>query len=289
MARIKDPLAGLSKPGPSHSDDVITDFLRTIPAHGWAVLTGAGVSTDSGLPDYRGPSSPNRTPMTIQAFKASPENRRHYWARSYLGWPHFSSREPGPAHRELARIDPAVIITQNVDGLHQKAGSTNVIDLHGRLDRVICLNCQNYFDRNWLQAELDAANPGFATSATTHLAGGTDRLPETAPDGDVAITDTATFTVVPCPICGGDLKPDVVYFGDTVPPARAQAAHAQADQATGLVVLGTSLAVLSGLRFVKNAARAGKPVVIVTDGPTRGDEFATYRSISRVGDFLRKW
>lgn len=284
MARVKDPLAGLARPAPSHSDAHIIDFLNTMAPRDWVVLTGAGVSTDSGLPDYRSPTSPKRTPMTIQMFKAYPANRRHYWARSYLGWPRMSSAKPGPPHKALAKIKPAGIVTQNVDGLHQAAGSHPVIDLHGRLDRVICLTCESLFDRRWVQDELAALNPGFAQSV-----GIPDHMLETAPDGDVAIDSTAGFTVLACPICGGNLKPDVVFFGDCVPLERNTEAHALAESGRGLLVLGTSLAVLSGLRFVKAAHAAGRPIVIVTDGPTRGDCYATFRSTSRVGDFLGEW
>lgn len=284
MARIKDPLAGLTRPNPSHTDEQIATVLHSMPASDWVVLTGAGVSTDSGLPDYRGPNSPRRTPMTIQAFRASASNRRHYWARSFLGWDKILDAHPGPAHHELARIAPGGLITQNVDGLHQVAGSDNVIDLHGRLDRVICLRCENLFDRQWVQDELHALNPDFARQL-----GVSAEMLETAPDGDVAVDDTQGFVVLPCPVCGGDLKPDVVFFGDSVPAERNREAHALAGRGRGLVVLGSSLAVLSGLRFVKNAFKEGKPIVVVTDGPTRGDELVTYRSVSRVKDFLPLW
>ena len=284
MARIKDPLAGLTRPNPSHADEQIATVLHSMPAGDWVILTGAGVSTDSGLPDYRGPNSPRRTPMTIQAFRASASNRRHYWARSFLGWDKILDAHPGPAHHELARIAPGGLITQNVDGLHQAAGSENVIDLHGRLDRVICLRCENLFDRQWVQEELHALNPDFARQL-----GVSAEMLETAPDGDVAVVDTQGFVVLPCPVCGGDLKPDVVFFGDSVPAERNREAHALAGRGRGLVVLGSSLAVLSGLRFVKDAFKEGKPIVVVTDGPTRGDELVTYRSVSRVKDFLPLW
>lgn len=284
MARIKDPLAGLTRPNPSHADEQIATVLHSMPAGDWVILTGAGVSTDSGLPDYRGPNSPRRTPMTIQAFRASATNRRHYWARSFLGWDKILDAHPGPAHHELARIAPGGLITQNVDGLHQAAGSENVIDLHGRLDRVICLRCENLFDRQWVQEELHALNPDFARQL-----GVSAEMLETAPDGDVAVVDTQGFVVLPCPVCGGDLKPDVVFFGDSVPAERNREAHALAGRGRGLVVLGSSLAVLSGLRFVKDAFKEGKPIVVVTDGPTRGDELVTYRSVSRVKDFLPLW
>ena len=254
------------------------------------VLTGAGVSTDSGIPDYRGPQgSLRRTrPMTVQEFRADPAARKRYWARAFIGHRLMNQARPNLGHRVVAEWQRrgllSGIVTQNVDGLHQAAGSDGVIDLHGRLDRVICLQCENLFDRQWVQDELQALNPDFADQL-----GVPAEMLETAPDGDVAVDDTQDFTVLPCPVCGGDLKPDVVFFGESVPAQRNREAHALAARGRGLVVLGSSLAVLSGLRFVKNAFKEDKPIVVVTDGPTRGDELVTYRSVSRVKDFLPLW
>ena len=290
MAVIVDPLRGRTKPIASHTDEQIIDVLTTghSPSD-WAVLTGAGMSTDSGIPGYRGPDADPRRPMTIQNFLSHPDQRARYWARSWVGWPRLRWAEPNAGHLALARLGVGGIITQNVDGLHQAAAeevgsSSPVIDLHGSLDRVVCLKSGHLFDRDWVQEQLTALNPDFAALA------GIDPIDvETAPDGDVDLEETAHFRVLNCPICGGLLKPDVVYFGDAVPAARVEAAAEICETASGLVVLGTSLAVLSGLRFVRAAAKDGKPVVIVTDGPTRGDELADYRSTSRVTDFVTAW
>ena len=300
MAVIFDPLRGRVRPDASHSDAEIVDVLtETYSDADWAVLTGAGMSTDSGVPDYRGPDSPPRKPMTIQTFLSHPDQRARYWARSWMGWPRMRGTQPNQAHLALAELPVAGIITQNVDGLHQSAAEavaaergndsgapapSPVIDLHGSLDRVICLQNGHLFDRDLVQRRLSELNPDFAEEV------GIDPIDvETAPDGDVELEDTAGFIVPDCPECGGLLKPDVVYFGDSVPAARVQQANRIADEAAGIVVLGSSLAVLSGLRFVRTAAKEGKPVVIVTDGPTRGDELADYRSISRVADFVTTW
>ncbi len=307
VAVIVDPLRGRVRPAPSHSDAEIINVLTglaparstagppatptvsTVPVSGWAVLTGAGMSTDSGIPDYRGPDAEPRKPMTIQTFLSHPAQRARYWARSWVGWPRMLRSRPNPGHLTLARLPVSGIITQNVDGLHQAAAevvddASPIVDLHGSLDRVICLGCGTLFDRNWVQNRLTEENPHFAKTA------GLDTIdPETAPDGDVELEETAHFRVVDCPRCGGILKPDVVYFGDSVPAARVEEANRICDEAGGIVVLGSSLAVLSGLRFVRAAVKASKPVVIVTDGPTRGDELADFRSVSRVADFVGQW
>jgi NAD-dependent SIR2 family protein deacetylase len=300
MAVIFDPLRGRTRPEASHTDEEIIDVLtQDHAASDWAVLTGAGMSTDSGVPDYRGPDSPPRNPMTIQTFLSHPDQRARYWARSWFGWPRMRSTQPNAGHLALAGLPVAGIVTQNVDGLHQAAAEavaadranrgddrapSPVIDLHGSLDRVICLKNGHLFDRDWVQRRLSELNPDFAQEV------GIDPIDvETAPDGDVELEDTAGFVVLDCPECGGLLKPDVVYFGDSVPPARLQQANRICEDAGGLVVLGSSLAVLSGLRFARAAAKEDKPIVIVTDGPTRGDELADYRSISRVADFFTAW
>lgn len=296
MAVIFDPLRGRTRPVASHSDERIIDMITGAGACGdglgtgdWAVLTGAGMSTDSGVPDYRGPDAVPRNPMTIQTFLSHPDQRSRYWARSWVGWPRMRAARPNPAHLALAQLPVAGIITQNVDGLHQDAAGevehpSPVVDLHGSLDRVICLDQGHVVDRDWVQTRLSELNPDFAKLV------GIDPIDvETAPDGDVELEETQDFVVAECPRCGGILKPDVVYFGDSVPPARLQEANRISEAARGIVVLGSSLAVLSGLRFVRAAAKAGKPVVIVTDGPTRGDELADFRSISRVAAFVQAW
>lgn len=295
MAVIFDPLRGRSRPQASHTDDEIIDVLTgRFDNSDWAVLTGAGMSTDSGVPDYRGPDAPPRAPMTIQTFMSHPDQRARYWARSWIGWPRMRGTQPNAGHLSLAQLPVAGIVTQNVDGLHQAAakeaavkgtwGKSPVVDLHGSLDRVVCLDQGHLIDRDWVQRRLSELNPDFVELT------GIDPIDvETAPDGDVELEETSDFIVADCPHCGGILKPDVVYFGDSVPQTRLQEANRICEAASGLVVLGSSLAVLSGLRFVRTAAKASKPIVIVTDGPTRGDELADYRSISRVADFVQQW
>ncbi len=235
------------------------------------VLTGAGLSTDSGIPDYRGPDSPPRSPMTYDEFVSGPAARQRYWARSHIGWQRLGSARPNNGHRALASLEVAgvvrALITQNVDGLHRAAGSRAVIDLHGRIDRVICLTCGEATTRLDLHHRLDAANPNFAGHADVR----------TAPDGDVELEETSGFTLVGCRRCGGELKPDVVFFGENVPKARVAQAYAAMAQGDALLVAGSSLTVMSGLRFVRHAARLGWPIVIVNRGVTRGDPLAAGR------------
>ncbi|MBF6239281.1 NAD-dependent protein deacetylase [Nocardia otitidiscaviarum] len=239
-----------------------------------AVLTGAGISTDSGIPDYRSPDAPPRNPMTYQQFVGDPVFRQRYWARNHVGWRRMDAARPNAGHRALARLERAGVvtglITQNVDLLHTKAGSRAVIDLHGTYLRVRCLSCQGLISRLTLADWLEAANPGFADTITL------DGL-EVAPDADAVLDDTSAFRMVDCHRCGGMLKPDIVYFGESVPKDRVAAAFSMVDAADALLVTGSSLTVMSGLRFVRHAARTHRPVVIVNRGPTRGDELATLR------------
>ncbi|MEV4280966.1 NAD-dependent protein deacetylase [Actinoplanes xinjiangensis] len=235
------------------------------------VLSGAGLSTDSGIPDYRGPSGSARrgSPMTYQTFTGDPVARRRYWARSHLGWRTIGDARPNDGHRAVARLQErgllAGVITQNVDGLHQAAGARDVIELHGNLARVVCLACGDTSGRDELEGRLSAANPGFAAVAAT-----------LNPDGDVELDDAevAGFTVVDCGACGGMLKPDVVYFGETVPPDRVSRSFALVAGARTLLVLGSSLTVMSGRRFVLRAVRDGIRVAIVNRGVTRGEPYA---------------
>ncbi|MFC9895088.1 NAD-dependent protein deacetylase [Nocardia sp. NPDC127579] len=239
-----------------------------------AVLTGAGLSTDSGIPDYRGPSSPPRTPMTYQQFVGDPVFRQRYWARNHIGWRRMDAARPNLGHRALARLERLGIvtglITQNVDLLHTKAGHRRVLDLHGTYARVRCLGCSALISRMTLAERLEAANPGFVTAATATGV-------EVAPDADAVVEDTEHFRMVDCRRCGGLLKPDIVYFGENVPRDRVAAAFALVDEADVLLVAGSSLTVMSGLRFVRHAAKHGRPVVIVNRGHTRGDDLATLR------------
>lgn len=238
-------------------------------------LTGAGMSTDSGIPDYRGPDSPPRNPMTYQQFMGDASFRRHYWARNHLGWRFMDATVPNSGHRALAALERSGtvtgVLTQNVDLLHTKAGSRAVVDLHGSYAQVRCMTCEHRVSRISLAERLTAANPGFAesVSAATGV--------EIAPDADAVIEETAHFRVVDCDRCGGILKPDIVYFGESVPKPRVAAAYAMVDAADLVLVLGSSLTVMSGLRFVRHAAKHGTPVAIVNRGATRGDEFATVK------------
>ncbi|HEX6151522.1 Sir2 family NAD-dependent protein deacetylase [Nocardioides sp.] len=258
--------------------DAALAFLRDRPL---VVLTGAGLSTDSGIPDYRGPGSVRRSPMTYQQFVSGPEARQRYWARVHVGFGRFSAATPNEGHRALAGLDPELLITQNVDGLHEAAGSRRLVALHGRISDVVCLSCRATCSRQRLEQRLAAANPGWAEEhADLSL----------RPDGDVDLRDTARFVVPDCAQCGGVLKPDVVFFGENVPADRVARCYAAVDglvAAEGaLVVVGSSLTVMSGLRFVKRAARSGTPVVIANRGATRGDELATYRVEAGCSEFL---
>jgi NAD-dependent SIR2 family protein deacetylase len=262
---------------PATAIEPVLTQLRDRPL---VVLTGAGLSTDSGIPDYRGPGSTPRTPMTYQEFVSSPAARQRYWARVHTGFRRFASAAPNAGHRALTRLDPELLITQNVDGLHEAAGSRRLVALHGRIADVVCLGCRATSSRTRLEQRLAAANPGWA-EAYADLA--------LRPDGDVDLVDWRGFRVVDCERCGGVLKPDVVFFGENVPAARVERCYAAVDAlgATGaLLVAGSSLAVMSGLRFVKRAARAGTPVVVVNRGPTRGDDLAAYRLEVGCSEFL---
>ncbi len=258
----------------------VADALR---AGGVLVLSGAGISTESGIPDYRGEggSLSRHTPMTYQDFTADAAARRRYWARSHLGWRTFGRARPNAGHRAVAAFGRhgllTGVITQNVDGLHQAAGSEDAVELHGSLDRVVCLSCGAPSPRRELARRLEEANPGFAP-----VAAGIN------PDGDADLTDAQVgdFRVVPCAVCGGILKPDVVFFGEAVPPSRVEHCRALVREAASLLVLGSSLTVMSGLRFVRQAAEAGKPVLIINRDPTRGDRLALTRVALPLGTAL---
>ncbi|MFD7686937.1 NAD-dependent protein deacetylase [Streptomyces sp. NPDC059781] len=252
-------------------------------AGGVVVLSGAGISTESGIPDYRGEggSLSRHTPMTYQDFTGSDRARRRYWARSHLGWRTFRRALPNAGHRAVAAFGRhgllSGVITQNVDGLHQAAGSEGVVELHGGLDRVVCLSCGAFSPRRELARRLEEANAGFAP-----VAAGIN------PDGDADLTDeqVGDFRVVPCAVCGGVLKPDVVFFGENVPPGRVEHCRTLVREAGSLLVLGSSLTVMSGLRFVRQAAQAGTPVLIVNRDPTRGDRHAVTRVALPLGSSL---
>jgi NAD-dependent SIR2 family protein deacetylase len=236
------------------------------------VLSGAGISTDSGIPDYRGPDAPARRPMTYDEFVSGPAAQQRYWARSHVGWRRMTRARPNDGHRAVAALQRGgvvtTVITQNVDGLHQAAGSDDVIDLHGRLSRVVCLDCGDVSDRAALDRRLAELNPGFAREQTVAAA-------SMAPDGDAELASVAGFRVAPCLVCGGVLKPDVVFFGENVPGARVRLCYDAVDAAGALLVAGSSLTVQSGLRFVRRAHGRGLPIVLVNRGATRGDPLVT--------------
>lgn len=243
-------------------------------------LTGAGLSTDSGIPDYRGPGSPARRPMTYQEFVSGPDAQRRYWARAHLGWAHMGTARPNDGHLALARLERvgvlAGIVTQNVDGLHARAGSRRLVDLHGRIHDVVCLDCREVTSRAALQARMDRLNPGWSQRAVT-----------VRPDGDAELQDTAAYVLPTCERCGGRLKPDVVFFGENVPKERVARCTAMVAAADVLLVAGSSLTVMSGLRFVRQAAKAGIPVVLINRGPTRGDDLVTVKIDAGCSQTLR--
>jgi len=232
------------------------------------VLTGAGVSTESGIPDYRGEGKTERHPMTFDVFMGTEAARARYWARSYVGWSVIANAKPNASHFALAQAESlgriSHIITQNVDSLHQKAGSKKFTELHGRLDKVVCMSCRALIDRLAMDDLIENLNPNIRKDLSV----------EFTPDGDAEIEATADFRIPPCPSCGGILKPDVVFFGESVPTDRVASTMEQLERAEALLVAGSSLAVNSGMRFARAANKAGKPIVIVNVGPTKADEIA---------------
>ncbi len=241
----------------------------------WTVLSGAGASTDSGIPDYRGPTSARATPMQFGEFVGSRAAQQRYWARSYVGWRRIGTARPNAGHLALAGLERDGllhgVITQNVDGLHAAAGSRNVVALHGEIAMVACLDCGSRTSRRSVQDRLARLNPsvagGVAPGASAAL----------RPDGDAVVEDWHDFVLASCLDCGGRLKPDVVFFGESVPKPRVERAYALVEPADVLVVVGSSLTVMSGLRFVRHQVKCGRDVVIVNRGPTRGDELATIK------------
>jgi NAD-dependent SIR2 family protein deacetylase len=266
------------------AEDALDDLAALLAEGDTVVLSGAGLSTDSGIPDYRGATGSLRrhTPMTYQTFTRDPRGRHRYWARSFVGWRQIRGARPNAGHRAVADLQTdgwvGPVITQNVDGLHQAGGATDVLELHGGLDRTVCLGCGHVAGRAELDERLQAANPTFGP-----------RVDEVNPDGDAELPDELLdgFVMVGCLACGdGPLKPDVVFFGETVPRDRVDRCFAHVDQARSLLVLGSSLTVMSGYRFVLRAAKLGVPVAIVNVGPTRGDAKADVRVDAPLGVVL---
>jgi NAD-dependent SIR2 family protein deacetylase len=262
----------------------LTAAAEIIGRGGVVVLSGAGLSTESGIPDYRGPGgaySRNHNPITYQLFRDDPRGRHRYWARSYIGWPMMRDMQPNAGHLSVAALESAGlvtgVITQNVDSLHHKAGSSAVIDLHGRLDTVMCMACGLRGSRVALHDRIASMNAGWEGAAT-----------RINPDGDVDLPETSVdaFVMVDCTACGGPLKPDVVYFGESVPPARVTGSYAMVDSASSLLVLGSSLHVYSGRRFVTHAHKLELPIIIVNQGETKADDLASVRINAALGETL---
>ncbi|MEV8567633.1 NAD-dependent protein deacetylase [Streptomyces sp. NPDC051322] len=275
---------------PLRASSDLTTIVEAVRAGKVAVLSGAGLSTESGIPDYRGERGSLRRrhlPMTFQEFTGEEQARQRYWARSQMGWRAMTKARPNAGHRAVAELAEAGlvtgVITQNVDGLHQAAGARDVIELHGSLSRVICLGCRRLSDRAELDHRLRQANPRFEATAERH------RAARVNPDGDVELPTEAVreFRVVECTACDtGVLKPDVVFFGENVPPERVEQCRRLVAGSAALLVLGSSLTVMSGLRFVRQAAQAGLPVLIINQGPTRGDRWAAQRIELPLGEAM---
>ncbi len=261
-------------------DSGIDSLLDVVSSRTIAVLTGAGVSTDSGIPDYRGKGVSKRTPMNISDFLGSATSRQRYWAGAHVGWKSFSAAEPNAGHLAIAAMEQAGIIegviSQNVDGLHRRAGSSHVIDLHGSLDRVVCLECSQTYDRSAIEARLSEANPWLDDIANIVL----------APDGDVNVTDYSSLIIPECTVCGGVLKPDVVFFGEFVPLKIYQAATSHVKRAECLLVAGSSLAVNSGMRLIDIARKKRIPIIIINRGETKADKYATLKLEAGTSEVL---
>lgn len=264
--------------------DVSRELADFVAAHSrLLVLSGAGCSTGSGIPDYRDESGEwkHTKPVQIGEFLASEGVRRRYWARSFLGWLRVAAAKPNAAHIALAKLEKLgfveQLITQNVDNLHRRAGSSQVIDLHGVLENVRCMNCDNTFSREDIQRELEKTNPDFAARAAGY-----------APDGDASIEAGAErdFNIPDCAECGGILKPDVVFFGENVPRDRVEACYRALERAEALLVVGSSLMVFSGFRFARQASETGKPLAIVNIGKTRADSLTAHRYSADCGELL---
>jgi NAD-dependent SIR2 family protein deacetylase len=255
----------------SDHEQILDEIVSILDGKRVVVLTGAGMSTDSGIPDYRGEGAPERNPMTFDQFTDSLDYRKRYWAGSHLGWRMFDAARPNDGHRILADLERAGVvtgvITQNVDGLHTRAGSTRLVDLHGSMDRVVCLNCGQYFAREGIAERLSADNPWLDDSVDVDL----------APDGDADVRNFADFVVPDCTVCGGMLKPDVVFFGEFIPVERFAEASSLVHGADAMIIAGSSLVVNSGIRLLEQARRRKLPIVIINRGATKGDARATVK------------
>ena len=268
---------------PAQPDETLAAIAQLVDRGDVLVLSGAGISTESGIPDYRGPDGKRRvTPMQYSEFTGSSGARQRYWARSYVGWQRFTLAQPNDGHHAVAALQRAGrlsgVITQNVDGLHQAAGATEVTELHGSLARVLCLTCGDRTSRRDLDERMRVSNPTFTVTSN-----------DIRPDGDIGLgdLDVSAFRVPLCLVCGRDtLKPDVVFFGESVPKPLVENCFRLTEQARALLVLGSSLRVMSGYRFVRRAAALDIPVAIITRGSTRGDAEATHQLDAPLGSTL---
>ena len=260
----------------------VDDALSVLDGKRMCVLTGAGISTDSGIPDYRGEGAPKNHPMSFKEFVSSPERQRRYWMGGHLGWQRFHQAAPNEGHLAVAGLEAdgraSGVITQNVDGLHHDAGSRRVVDLHGRLDRVRCLECGQSYARSAVERQIAADNPGFVNAVSDELI---------RPDGDVDVPEGIEFRSPRCDLCTGALKPEVVFFGEFVPGSVFAHARALLDQSDALVVAGSSLVVNTGMRLVTLAKKRRMPIVIINRGPTRADQVATVRIEGGTSETLR--
>ncbi|MDO8382991.1 MAG: Sir2 family NAD-dependent protein deacetylase [Microbacterium sp.] len=254
--------------------------VATLSGRRVAVLTGAGVSTDSGIPDYRGNGAPVRSPMTAQQFMADESARRRYWLGGHLGWHAFSSAQPNAGHEAIARLEAdefaTGVVTQNVDGLHVRAGSGRVVELHGTMRRVFCTHCGQVFDRRDISERIEIDNPWVTMPENIPL----------GPDGDVLPSSTDGFVVPDCSVCGGLLKPDVVFFGEFIPAEKFREAEQLLKTSQALLIAGSSLVVNSGIRLVERARRRRLPVIIVNRGATRADNRATIKIDAGTSEVL---
>lgn len=259
-------MSSVPAPVPASAIDEAAELLA---GRSVAVLTGAGISTDSGIPAYRGLGAPPRAkPMTIQTYLGDEAARRRYWLGGHLGYRAFTAPDPNGGHLALAQLEiggqVSGVVTQNVDGLHLRAGSRRVVELHGTMHRTLCLDCGQVFDRRAIAEQIEDLNPWILVPENIVL----------NPDGDVAPQSTEGFVIPPCTVCGGMLKPDVVYFGEFVPVDRFRLSESLVHASDALLVAGTSLTVNSGIRVIERARRRSVPIVIVNHEPTRADGWA---------------
>jgi NAD-dependent SIR2 family protein deacetylase len=280
MPQVQPTEVPSGAPASVESSAAVDEAVGILRGRRISILTGAGLSTDSGIPDYRGAGAPVRTPMTFSQFLGDTDYRKRYWAGSHLGWRRFAAAAPNAGHRAIADLETRGlingVITQNVDGLHLRAGSQRVVDLHGSMDRVRCLTCGQYYARGDIAARLSAANPWLDDTENIPL----------SPDGDVQIASVDDFVIPECSVCGGVLKPDVVFFGEFVPVEKFTEASALVQSAEALIVAGSSLMVNSGIRLLDQAVKRKLPVVVINRGATKGDSRAAVKIDSGTSETL---